>query len=96
MEAFQSKNWQSAYQICWNEFQDMHDLFMSSAPAFTYITAETRNILKKLQDSWLHHADGPIITMDAGPNIHLLYRPDQAEMAQQFKRDHLIGNHDVL
>lgn len=96
LHAFQNKNWHSAYEICWQEFQDMHHLFMSSTPAFTYITSETRNILEKLQELWRHENDGPIVTMDAGPNIHLLYRPDQADMAQQFKRDHLIGNHDVL
>ena len=96
LQAFQNKNWYGAYEICWQEFQDMHHLFMSSTPAFTYITAETKDILKKLQEVWRHENDGPIVTMDAGPNIHLLYRPDQADMAQQFKRDHLIGNYDVL
>ena len=40
--------------------------------------------------------DGPLVTMDAGPNIHLLYRPDQAELARQFKSDYLVGNYDVL
>lgn len=96
LHAFQSKNWHSAYEICWQEFQDMHHLFTSSSPSFTYMTAETQSLLKKLQDLWQHKNDGPLVTMDAGPNIHLLYRPDQADMAQQFKRDHLIGNHDVL
>lgn len=96
LHAFHNNNWLSAYEICWQEFQDMHHLFQSSSPSFTYMTTDTENILSKLQEVWRHNNDGPIVTMDAGPNIHLLYRPDQADMAQQFKRDHLIGNHDVL
>ncbi len=39
---------------------------------------------------------GVNFTMDAGPNIHLLYRPDQAMLAQQFKQDNLVGNYDVI
>ena len=34
--------------------------------------------------------------MDAGPNIHILYRPDQADQALRFKKDYLVGNYDVL
>ena len=28
----------------------------------------------------MDEGDGPLITMDAGSNIHLLYRPDQQEL----------------
>ena len=49
-----------------------------------------------LQTLWEKEGDGPLITMDAGPNIHLLYRLDQADMAFKFKQDHLLGNYDVL
>jgi diphosphomevalonate decarboxylase len=96
LESFHAKDWENAYQVCWREFQDMHYLFENCSKPFTYISAETKIILQKLQDLWLRNGDGPLVTMDAGPNIHILYRPDQAEMAQQFKHDHLIGNHDVL
>jgi diphosphomevalonate decarboxylase len=96
LEALRTKDWHSAYQICWREFQDMHHLFVSCEQPFTYMTGATKLVLNKLQDLWQHHNDGPIVTMDAGPNIHLLYRPNQADMAQQFKQDHLVGNHDVL
>ena len=96
LELLRARDWQNAYQLCFKEFQDMHHLFENCSKPFTYMSTDTKIVLQKLQDLWLHDGDGPIVTMDAGPNIHLLYRPDQAEMAQQFKRDHLIGNHDVL
>lgn len=96
LNALKEKDWPSIYPICWREFQDMHNLFSSSIPPFSYITEKSNEALRCLQDLWQRKGDGPIVTMDAGPNIHLLYRPDQAELALQFKHDHLIGNYDVL
>lgn len=96
LAAFEAKNWSSAYQICWREFQDMHALFSSCAQPFSYITERSLQVLDQLQDAWQKNQDGPIITMDAGPNIHLLYRSDQKELARVFKQDVLIGNFDVI
>jgi len=96
LQAFREHDWTAAYQICWREFQDMHELFSSCAQPFSYITPRTQEVLNHLQTLWAREHDGPIITMDAGPNVHVLYRPDQAEMARRFKQDYLIGNFDVL
>ncbi|KTD22906.1 mevalonate diphosphate decarboxylase [Legionella lansingensis] len=96
LTALRAQDWASAYQICWREFQDMHQLFTSCAQPFTYMTEASEQALRSLQDLWQREGDGPLITMDAGPNIHLLYRPDQAEMARQFRQDYLIGNYDVF
>lgn len=96
IQALQTKDWTAAFNIVWREFHDMHQLFETSNPPFTYFTAETKGLLATLHDFWEHHQDGPLVTMDAGSNIHLLYRDDQNLMAQQFKQDHLVGNFDVL
>ncbi|KTD33398.1 mevalonate diphosphate decarboxylase [Legionella nautarum] len=96
LRALKAKDWANAYHICWLEFQDMHHLFATSNPPFSYMTETANEALKSLQELWNREGDGPIVTMDAGPNIHLLYRPDQAELALRFKQDYLIGNYDVL
>lgn len=96
LNALQAKNWADAYQICWREFHDMHQLFATCEKPFTYMTANSKSLLKSLQILWEKEGDGPIVTMDAGPNIHLLYRPDQEELSQRFKQQHLVGNYDVL
>lgn len=96
LAALRQNNWQEAYQICWREFEDMHHLFESCATPFSYLGEESKAILKALQALWQQEGDGPIVTMDAGPNIHLLYRPDQAQLAQRFKNNVLTGKHDVL
>lgn len=95
-DALNSQNWADSYQVCWTEFQDMHNLFATSAEPFTYISDESKKLLASLQDFWAAHGDGPLVTMDAGPNIHLLYRQDQADLAREFRKDYLIGNYDVL
>ena len=96
LDALKHQHWYQAYRICWDEFQDMHALFLASTPAFSYITAQTQHALKLLTEAWEHQGDGPLITMDAGPNIHLLYRPEQVQLAHAFKQHAMEHNLHVL
>ncbi|MEZ0392640.1 MAG: diphosphomevalonate/mevalonate 3,5-bisphosphate decarboxylase family protein [Pseudobdellovibrionaceae bacterium] len=80
------ESWRRAFEICWDEFQDMHELFETSQPAFSYRTEQSRNVLSVLQDLWQEQADGPIVTMDAGANIHLLYRDDQKDLSKKLEK----------
>lgn len=96
LSALMSKDWASAYQICWHEFQNMHRLFHTCEQPFSYMTENSVELLHHLEDFWDKNGDGPIVTMDAGPNIHLLYRSEQQDLAREFKRDYLVGNYDVL
>jgi diphosphomevalonate decarboxylase len=81
--ALRSQDWKTAFELCWNEFWDMHVLFHTSQPAFMYMNESTMRSLIQLQATWLETGDGPLITMDAGSNIHLLYRPDQSAQYQK-------------
>jgi diphosphomevalonate decarboxylase len=94
--ALESKDWPKAYRITWREFQDMHALFTTAQPPFSYMSARSEEVLQNVQKFWQKEGDGPLVTMDAGPNIHLLYRPDQIDCANRFKQTYLVGNYDVL
>jgi len=96
LHAFQNQQWRKAYHICWREFQDMHALFSVCNPPFSYMTDTTLRVLNQLKHAWDVQGDGPLITMDAGPNIHLLYRPSQAALAESFKKKALLSNLHVL
>lgn len=96
LQALTNQDWATSRHICWQEFQDMHQLFSSCANPFSYMTKESKALLDVLQTSWQKHQDGPLVTMDAGPNIHLLYRANQAEMAQHFQQTTLTGYYHVL
>lgn len=77
VESLRAENWKLSFEICWNEFWDMHLLFHTSVPAFMYMNETTIRALRTLHNNWIKTGDGPLVTMDAGSNIHLLYRPDQ-------------------
>ena len=83
MKNMKEKNWKVMKQIAQEEFEDMHNLFESSRPSFSYLTEKSRKILKILDRFWEEKQDGPLITMDAGPHIHLLYRPDQMHLKKE-------------
>ncbi|MBE6447488.1 MAG: diphosphomevalonate decarboxylase [Alphaproteobacteria bacterium] len=71
--ALQKKDWQRCYQICWEEFWDMHALFETSNPHFGYFSSQTLQKLRDIEHLWKRYNDGPIVTIDAGANIHLLW-----------------------
>ncbi len=77
IESLISRNWTRSYEIVKAEFEDMHELFETSTPAFTYRTQQSRDVVSWMDRYWQSHGDGPLVTMDAGPNIHLLFRADQ-------------------
>ncbi|GHT90381.1 diphosphomevalonate decarboxylase [Alphaproteobacteria bacterium] len=72
--ALNNLRWDAAYQICWEEFWDMHALFETASPSFGYMQPETIRVLSEIRKFWKSNGDGPIVTLDAGPNIHLLWR----------------------
>jgi diphosphomevalonate decarboxylase len=78
-------HWRLAFDICWAEFWDMHALFETATPPFGYMRASSLEVLTHLREEyWEKISDGPIVTMDAGANVHLLWRADQGAMALNF------------
>jgi diphosphomevalonate decarboxylase len=83
MQALRSRDWAQAFEITWAEFWDMHALFETSRPSFGYMTAGSLEVLRRVRElTWDRTGDGPIVTMDAGPNVHLMYRVDEKGLAQ--------------
>lgn len=85
MKALRAKDWAQIYEISWIEFQDMHALFETCSPPFGYMQPKSMEVLHALRAIWSSQGDGPIVTMDAGPNVHLLWRPDQEMNARLFE-----------
>ena len=77
IKALELSHWNDAFEIAWSEFWDMHALFETSHPPFGYMTPGSLEVLSFVRDKvWAKENDGPLVTMDAGPNVHLLYRDD--------------------
>jgi diphosphomevalonate decarboxylase len=81
-------NWSVLFETTWADFWDMHALFETSSPAFGYIKPASLQVLMEVRTLWEKTADGPLVTMDAGPNVHLLWREDQKLAARDFAKEH--------
>ncbi|WP_347359471.1 diphosphomevalonate decarboxylase [Bdellovibrio sp.] len=93
--ALRFNDWHIARQIVWDEFIDMHRLFETSTPSFTYMTDGSKKVLEDCEAFWNKWQDGPLVTMDAGANVHLLFRNDQKKQFEQY-REHFKKDFKVL
>jgi diphosphomevalonate decarboxylase len=83
IHALKQENWRSIFDITWAEFWDMHSLFETSVPSFGYLQSASVKVLDFSKEIWLENKDGPVVTMDAGANVHFLWRQDQAHLAKK-------------
>jgi len=88
--------WSTIFELSWAEFWDMHSLFETSVPSFGYMTSGSFEVLNSVRQFWEVHGDGPVVTMDAGPNIHFLWRSDQASAAHNFFNEFLHKRYSCL
>lgn len=59
-------------EISWAELWDMHSLFHTSDTPFFYLSPLSLGVLRWAEVSWEKTGSGPITTIDAGPNVHVL------------------------
>jgi diphosphomevalonate decarboxylase len=82
--ALKKGDWASAFETTWAEFWDMHALFETSKPSFGYMTYGSLAVLRWVREtSWDARGAGPLVTMDAGPNIHLLHKASDRDFARK-------------
>lgn len=84
ISGLKSQDWERSFQLAWSEFWDMHALFETSKPSFGYLKPGTLAVLEQVRACWIQEKDGPLATLDAGPNVHLLWRNSQRILAQDF------------
>jgi diphosphomevalonate decarboxylase len=70
--ALAAGNFQRVAEISWAELWDMHSLFHTSDTPFFYFSPHTVSVLRWSEAMWEKTGSGPIATIDAGPNVHLL------------------------
>lgn len=92
--AFESGDLATVSRVTWSEMWEMHSLFHTSSEPFTYWDAQTIDALHFLSE-FLISDRPPIITMDAGPNVHLLVpelerAPWRERLIAKFGKDRLL------
>ncbi|MCH2533442.1 MAG: diphosphomevalonate decarboxylase [Bdellovibrionales bacterium] len=86
-KAFEDNDWKEAFEICWREFWDMHVLFETCKPSFGYMNSGSLKALEAARQCWDTYQDGPLVTMDAGPNVHYLFREDQKDIKAKLLKE---------
>lgn len=82
-KAMLQNEWKLACDLVWEEFWDMHALFETAKPPFGYMNEDSFKVMNWARQLWETTQDGPMVTMDAGPNVHLLFRLDQKNIFEK-------------
>jgi len=74
-----------------HEALTLHALMMTSSPSYILMKPETLVVIQSIQ-SFREKTKTPIcFTLDAGPNIHILYPHQYAEVCQDFIQNQLLS-----
>ncbi len=72
-DGLHSGDWRRVARLAWEEMLEMHSLFHTCAEPFFFWKGDSVEILRTLQPFALDAASArpPVVTMDAGPNVHV-------------------------
>lgn len=68
-----SGDWNHFFDIAENEALSLHALMLSSNPGYTLLHANSLKVIDEVRKARIEHKLPVGFSMDAGPNVHLLY-----------------------
>ena len=71
LSAMRTSDLRKLAQLAWTETWEMHSLFHTASEPFTYWEPGTVEALQYFS-SWMGQESPPIVTLDAGPNVHVM------------------------
>ncbi|HKK87627.1 MAG TPA: diphosphomevalonate decarboxylase [Saprospiraceae bacterium] len=77
--------------LCEKEALELHALMMMSDPYFILIKPNTLKIIDTIREFRRETGIPLAFTCDAGPNVHLMYREQDAQKVENFIEDELKG-----
>jgi diphosphomevalonate decarboxylase len=92
LEALKTGDKRTFIKIVENEALTLHALMMTSDEGFMLMMPETVRITSRIQELRKELGLDICFTLDAGPNIHLLYFEDQNEQVEKLIVEHLLKN----
>lgn len=91
LSALKSGELDTFIHITESEALQLHALMMCSSPSFILMKPNTLRIIEEVRN-FRNETHIPLcFTLDAGPNVHLLYPESEAEKVEHFIRDHLAA-----
>ncbi len=73
LEILESGDWNKFFDIAENEALSLHALMMSSNPGYTLLHPNSLKVIEEVRKARLEQNLPVGFSMDAGPNVHLLY-----------------------
>jgi len=92
LEAIKTGNKQTFIRIVENEALTLHALMMTSDEGFMLMYPETVRIINRIQEIRKETGLDICFTLDAGPNVHLLFFEDQTEQVNKLIVEDLLEN----
>ncbi|MCF8218647.1 MAG: hypothetical protein K9I29_00845 [Bacteroidales bacterium] len=84
MEAFSSNNWESISDVIENEALSLHALMLSSSPGYILLQQQTIDIIDAIREFRKVSGAQICFTLDAGPNVHVLYTEKAKQQVETF------------
>ena len=88
LKALQSGDIEKLAAISENEALTLHSLIMTSAGGTILLEPNSLVVLKRVQQA-RHHGLPVFFSLDAGPNVHILYPDNSSERVENFIREEL-------
>lgn len=89
MKAISDENFRLIAEIAENEALSLHALLISSLPPAILLQPNTLHIVEEIRQFRESSGLDLFFTIDAGPNVHLIYYEDQREQIVQFVKEKL-------
>ena len=90
------KNAHTLFEIAQKEALELHALMMTAASPYFLIRPTTLEILEKIL-LFKEEVNFPVgFTLDAGPNVHLLFFKENKEEVTNFLQTSLASHHEIL
>lgn len=90
MSAMRAGDLEEFGKICENEALTLHGLMMSSNPSYILLKPNTLKMIERLKEYRAETGHPVYFTLDAGPNLHVLYPDDVVHDVQPFILDELV------
>jgi diphosphomevalonate decarboxylase len=89
-EALRKGDWNSFIEITESEALTLHALMMSSSPGFLLMEPSSIEIMRRIREYRKRSSKPLCFTLDAGPNIHLIYRQQDQDEIRGFIQNELV------
>ena len=91
LKAITTGNWQVFQDITENEALTLHSLMMSAQNGYTLLKPDTLNILQEIKKIREQRQLNVCFTLDAGPNVHLIYPASESDAIKPWIEKTLPG-----